>query len=383
VVDRRTGGAHMNKLLLIFLVACGGAHVQLVETAPVETFLDVQAIPEAYEVWPEMFKGAHHTIDLAEFYASNSTGPDSRLEPSIAAIEAAVKRGVKVRFLAEQSFVKTYPETLDRLAKAGVQVRHWKLPTGGVLHAKYFVVDNREAFVGSQNFDWRALEHNQELGARITDKGIAMAMTAIFAHDWALAAGEPAPKSNAETGGPVTLVASPKELNPAGVGWDLPELVKLLDGAKERIQVQLLTYVAGDWTELEAPLLAAAKRGVKVQMLLADWSKRDKVLPGLQKLARVANVEIRLITVPQSFKGFIPFARVSHAKLLVIDSGARGWLGTSNWEKDYFYASRNLGLIIENKGLAAQLEDFFFNGWSSKYAEKLDPEKHYEPPKIE
>jgi phosphatidylserine/phosphatidylglycerophosphate/cardiolipin synthase-like enzyme len=96
----------------------------------------------------------------------------------------------------------------------------------------------------------------------------------------------------------------------------------------------------------------------------------------------VPNVEIRLVTVPQSFKGFIPFARVTHAKLLVID-GVRGWLGTSNWEKDYFYASRNLGLVIDDKGLAAQLQDFFFNGWSSKYAEKLDPEKHYDPPKIE
>jgi len=370
----------MKKLVLLLVLACGGTHVQLVETAPVETFLDVQQIPEAYEVWPAMFKLAHHTIDLAEFYASNA--PDSRLEPCVQALEAAAKRGVKVRFLAEDSFVKTYPDTLERLQKAGVQVRHWKLSTGGVLHAKYFVIDNREAFLGSQNFDWRALEHNQELGARITDKGIAMAMTAIFAHDWALAAGEPAPTSSADTGGAVTLVASPKELNPAGIGWDLPELVKLLDGAKEKIQVQLLTYVAGDWTELEAPLLRAAKRGVKVHMLLADWSKRAKVLPGLQQLAKVPNVEIRLVTVPQSFKGFIPFARVSHAKLLVVD-GARGWLGTSNWEKDYFYESRNLGLVIENKQLAGQMAEFFFTGWSSKYAEKLDPERKYEPPRIE
>ena len=368
------------RVLVLVLFACGGTHVELVETAPVETFLDVQEIPEAYDVWPAMFKLAHHTIDLAEFYASDA--PDSRLAPSIAAIEAAVKRGVKVRFLAEQSFVKTYPETLERLAKAGVQVRHITLPTGGVLHAKYFVIDNREAFLGSQNFDWRALEHNQELGARITDKGIAMSMTAIFARDWALAGNEPVPKSKAQTGPPVTLVASPKELLPAGIGWDLPEIVKLLDSAKERIQVQLLTYVAGDWTELEAPLVNAAKRGVKVNMLLADWSKRTKVLPGLKQLAHTPNVEIRLVTVPQSFKGFIPFARVTHAKLLVVD-GARGWLGTGNWEKDYFYQSRNLGLVIEDKKLAGQLGEFFFTGWSSKYAEKLDPEKQYEPPRIE
>jgi phosphatidylserine/phosphatidylglycerophosphate/cardiolipin synthase-like enzyme len=370
----------MRALVLAVVVACGGPNIQLVETAPVETFLDMQSIPEAYEVWPKMFAGAHKTIDLAEFYASNA--PDSRLEPCVKALEAAVKRGVTVRFLAEESFVKTYPDTLDRLAKAGVKVRHMKLSTGGVLHAKYFIVDNREAFLGSQNFDWRALEHNQELGARIGSKGIAMAMTAIFARDWAQAGGEPVPTLDGPTEPPVMLVASPKELLPPGVPWDLPELVKLLDGAKQRVQLQLLTYVAGDWTELEAPLVRAAKRGVKVQMLLADWSKRAKVLPGLQQLAKTPNVEIRLVTVPESFKGFIPFARVVHAKLLVVDE-ARGWLGTSNWEKDYFYASRNLGLIIEKKQLAAQMSDFFFTGWSSKYAEKLEPDKHYEPPRIE
>ena len=53
---------------------------------------------------------------------------------------------------------------------AGATVRHLDLKRvpggGGVLHAKYFIVDDRDAFFGSQNFDWRALEHNYELGAR-------------------------------------------------------------------------------------------------------------------------------------------------------------------------------------------------------------------------
>src|SRR5678816_2321717 len=110
-------------------------------------------------VWLDMIGAARSSIDLGQFYASNQQ--PSRLEPVVRALEAAVARGVRVRFLAELGFVKTYPDTLERLARAGAQVRHLDLkPTpGGILHAKYFIVDDREAFFGSQNFDYRSLEH--------------------------------------------------------------------------------------------------------------------------------------------------------------------------------------------------------------------------------
>jgi phosphatidylserine/phosphatidylglycerophosphate/cardiolipin synthase-like enzyme len=87
----------------------------LVESVPVETTLDHADIPDAKDVWPEMVKGATRTLDISEFYVSNA--PGSRLEPVIQAIEAAADRGVKVRLLAEEKFYKTYPETLERLAK--------------------------------------------------------------------------------------------------------------------------------------------------------------------------------------------------------------------------------------------------------------------------
>ena len=145
-----------------------GGEVQVVESVPVETTLDHADIPDAYQVWPEMIAGATRTLDLAEFYVSNA--PNSRLEPVIQAIEAAADRGVAVRLLADAGFARTYPETLDRLAaRHGVTVRRFEVGKimGGVLHAKYFVVDGRETFLGSQNFDWRSLEHIQELGVRL------------------------------------------------------------------------------------------------------------------------------------------------------------------------------------------------------------------------
>jgi len=92
-------------------------------------------------------------------------------------------------------------------------------------------------------------------------------------------------------------------------------------------------------------------------------------------------VSVKLVTIPQWSGGFVPFARVVHAKYLVVD-GARAWIGTSNWERDYFYASRNVGLVIEDTSFAGQLERFFASGWSSAYATPVDPCATYTAPKI-
>lgn len=358
---------------------------QLVETAPLETALDHADIPDAADVWLDMIHGAQRSIDLAQFYASNHQ--PSRLEPIVAALEAACARGVRVRFLAEQGFGKVYPDTLERLRKAGAQIRAIDFKHleggGGILHAKYFLVDDREAFFGSQNFDWRAIEHNYELGARTTLPHVVGGLAAIFAGDWARAGGDPLPVTHVPppTGG-IALVASPPKLLPGGVDWDLPRLVALLDGAKTSIAVEALGYLAGDWNELEAPLKRAAARGVEVQLLFADWTKRGKTIRGLQALARVPHITVKLTTIPAWSGGFIPFARVSHAKALIVD-GTRGWLGTSNWEKDYFYRTRNVGVTIDDPAVAAQLSAFFATLWTQPYAIVVDPNATYTPPRIE
>jgi phosphatidylserine/phosphatidylglycerophosphate/cardiolipin synthase-like enzyme len=358
---------------------------ELVETVPVETMLDHPDLHDAAGVWLEMIAAARTSIDLGQFYASNQTpGP---LEPIVQALEAAVRRGVRVRFLAERSFVAIYPDTLDRLARAGAAVRHLDLGTGGILHAKYFIVDDRDAFFGSQNFDWRALEHNYELGARVRDPAIVGGLAAIFAADWARAGGEPAPRARVPpASGPIRLVASPRDLLPPGIAWELPGIVELLDSATRTITVQALTYCAeaddAPWDELEAPLLRAAARGVRVELLLADWSKRPKTITGLQKLARIPQVAVRLTTIPVWSGGFVPFARVTHAKVLVID-GVRGWLGTGNWEKAFFYKDRNVGVLVDDPVIADQLAGFFATLWQSSYAVPVDPDARYTPPRIE
>ncbi len=382
--------------------------VQLVESWPVETALDHPDIPDAAQVWLEMIEGADSTLDFAEFYASNA--PDSlraadpevagRLEGVIRAIEAAADRGVRVRFLAEKKFYKTYPGTLDRLgARKGIEVALFDVASvmGGVLHAKYFVVDGREAYLGSQNFDWRSLAHIQELGLRIRDPALSGELAKVFEMDWSLAHGATRPELPHEEGAGSAVpnpgfpegyrpAFSPTGYLPDETEWDLPRITALLDGAQRSIRVQLLSYKAIGrdhryWNVLEDALRRAAARGVEVEMLVADWSKGGETIAGLQSLQCLRHVTVKLATIPQWSKGFIPFARVIHAKYLVVDQ-KRAWVGTSNWEKSYFHTSRNVGLIAENPEIATRLGAFFLDLWNSDYAETVDPTKHYERPRV-
>ena len=374
--------------------------VELVESVPLETTLDHADIPDAYEVWPAMIRGAIRTLDLAEFYLSNA--PGSRLETVVQAVEAAADRGVAVRLLADASFTKRYPETVDRLAaRRGITVRRFDVGPvmGGVLHAKYFVVDGRDAYLGSQNFDWRALTHVQELGVRLRDPAAAAAFEQVFAMDWALAAGEPLPAPSPPPAPPffqeiaggrpvtVTPVFSPARFLPYPGSWDLPRLVAMIDGARASVHVQVLTYktIARDgspFPDLDDALRRAAARGVSVQLLVADWSKRRGTVEHVQRLARVPGVTVHFIDVPPWSGGFVPFARVAHSKYMVVD-GARAWVGTSNWEGDFFTRSRNVGVIVEGESFAAPLERFFHDGFAGVYAEPVDPDRVYQAPRVD
>jgi phosphatidylserine/phosphatidylglycerophosphate/cardiolipin synthase-like enzyme len=361
--------------------------VELVESSPIETALDHPDIPDAKDVWIEMISKATSTLEFAEFYASNS--PGSRLEPVVRAVEAAADRGVKVRFLSEEKFYQTYPETLDRLkARRGIQVRLLKTGSlmGGVLHAKYFMADGREAFIGSQNFDWRSLEHIQELGVRLRVPSVLRALADVFETDWALAGGagrdtrihramgDRFPDSVTLDGEPLRITPgfSPKGWLPDETLWDLPRLVALIDSAQKSVRVQLLSYRAVDregrvFGDLEQAFRRAASRGATVQLVVADWSKRDERLEQLRRLHSPPAISVKIMSIPEWSGGSIPFARVVHAKYLVVD-GQRSWIGTSNWERDYFFHSRNVGVILEHEGLAKRLDRFFLDNWGSRYA---------------
>jgi phosphatidylserine/phosphatidylglycerophosphate/cardiolipin synthase-like enzyme len=363
----------------------GADSVTLVETAPVETTLDHPSIPEAADVWPAMIDAARQSLDIAEFYVSDA--PNSRLTPVLAAVERAADRGVHVRLLVEQAFYGKYPESVDRLAHhAGIEVRHFDLHAtmGGILHAKYFVVDRREAYVGSQNFDYRSLEHIQEMGVRLASPSLAAQLDELFAADWDVAGGAATTRYAGAWHGPVSvhaaggidvkLGASPRGWLPDAGFWDMPELLRWIDAAARSVDVQVLTYKPAmrdrsPFRDLDDALRRAAGRGVRVRLLVSHWGAKDEGLAALGRDLRAPS-EVRILTIPPWSGGDIPFARVAHAKFAVVD-GTRAWVGTSNWEGDYFLKSRNVSVFVEGAPFAGTLQDVFDGDWGSRYAAPL------------
>lgn len=377
-----------------FLAAAAPADFEVVTSIPVETSISAAGTRPAAEVWPEMIRGARRSLDIAEFYLSGAAG--EALDPVVEAVLAAGRRGVRVRILSDASMAGTYPETLARLqGRPGIETRlfDWKKRTGGILHAKYFIVDDGQAFVGSQNFDWRALAHIHETGLVICDRRLVKALRLLFQADWQFSGGDEAAygmlaKQPPERfAGDAFLVASPAAFNPPGVGDALGTLIAILDRAQRRVAVQLLSYSVsgprgeGGFVLIDQALRRAAGRGVRVSLLVSDWNLRAAQAAGLKGLARVPGIEVRFAVIPPARRGFIPFARVVHSKVMRVDEDLC-WLGTSNWGHDYFFRSRNVEVVLRRPDIARVLDALFLSLWNGPYVQELYPDKDYAPPRI-
>jgi phosphatidylserine/phosphatidylglycerophosphate/cardiolipin synthase-like enzyme len=399
-----------NFLVLVLLVRAGVAlaapPVQLVETRPVESKLGNPALPAPQAVWIEMIGGAKKTLDIEQFYLS--TWPGEPMDKVLDAIGAAAKRGVRVRLILDLRMHGTYPQPADSLGSIpGIEVRLVSLGpiAGGIQHAKFFVVDGEEVFLGSQNFDWRALEHIHELGVRVRDARVAQTIGEAFEWDWQAAgdqkAGRDSTGARARASVPkaagraasVRIVQAPgdtvearpsytpKGFIPDSTLWDRDAIVRLLDGARREVVVQLLTYSIGGHghrdSSLDAALRRAAGRGVRVRLVVSDWEPDNARIVDLQSLAGTPNIEARLSTVPEWSGGYIPFARVEHCKYMVVDS-LWTWVGTSNWEPGYFLGTRNVAVSLKNRPIALEARKVFEVSWLAPGNRVVRPGEAYE-----
>jgi len=370
---------------------------ELVHTVPVDTALGTADLRQPGPVWIELFDGAKNTIDIGQFYAADH--PGSVMDKVIDHLEAAGKRGVKIRFLMEEKGIKlSEGSTLERL-RAIPNLTFRVLPygqvSGGIIHAKYMIVDARQAFVGSQNFDWRSLEHIHETGLRISDAKVVGQVQAIFDQDWqaqqALAEHRPVPlpatgQAPARSGN--YLVASPQRYNPPGVGDSQLELPRLLAEAKKEVRVQLLDYAPLSYgpdntrpyyAVIDNAVRAAAARGVSIKLMVSNWNTDKLELPYLKSLAVLPNVQIKIVTLPEAKQGFIPYARVIHSKTMEID-GQLAWVGTSNWLGGYLDNSRNLEVVMRSETMAKRIGDLHRQLWDGPYARALNVTDEYPAP---
>ncbi|MEN8222984.1 MAG: phospholipase D-like domain-containing protein [Acidobacteriota bacterium] len=365
--------------------------VEVVTSIPVETALKGAGTERASDVWVEMINSAKRSIDFAEFYLTSEK--DEPLEPVIEALKGASERGVGIRFLIEKKMIENSADLRARLEKMkniSITVFDWSKLNGGIIHAKYFIVDDKTAYIGSQNFDWRALKHIHETGLKIMDPGVVGNLKKIFEADWKYNNGDK--KAYDFNNGDLeilsspeaVLTASPEKYNPPGVGSSLKMIKELINRAENKITIQLLSYKTriykskDEFKELYTVMKRAAKRGVEIKMAVSDWNLEKPGIESIKSLGKVKGITLKVFSIPEYSKGFIPYARVIHSKVMRVDDNI-SLVSTSNWGHGYFYASRNVEVTVKIKKIAAILDTLFEELWYSEYGKVLDPEKEYIP----
>lgn len=393
----------MKKLVLIFLLFVSVTYGQntffrVVQSVPKETTLERSNLPRTQAVWLNMINNAKSTLDIGMFYIANKKG--EALEPVLEAIKNAAARGVKVRVLVDSNFYANSEKSVDELAGINnitIAKISFKNVGGGVMHAKYMIADGRDLYSGSANMDWRALDHIHELGVRVKNKKLAKNFEAIFNYDWNNSdVGRNTIKENisfeeilnvynelsiqTKNYGSIILFPcfSPVEKMPVGFSNELEELLNIINNVKHSLHIQMYAYNTRDgFNDIDNALRNAAERGVKIKIIFGNWAIRKGATEVIQSLSQVPNIEIKFSSIPEHSSGFISYARVEHCKYFVADNNI-SCVSSANWERGYFYGSRNTTIVIDNKNVNKELKKVFAFVWNSQYTELVDANKTYE-----
>jgi len=162
------------------------AEVQSFETA--ETDYAIAAPNRLYHpIMKERVAAARRKIGIIAYGMKVYNGGKNEVMDFIGQLEAAAKRGVKVRVILERS---NYDERLNEgnteaaqyLVSRGIEVRFEKPET--ITHAKVILVDDETAGIGSANFAMSGFRYYQEANIIVKDKATVASVWDYFEKLW-------------------------------------------------------------------------------------------------------------------------------------------------------------------------------------------------------
>jgi phosphatidylserine/phosphatidylglycerophosphate/cardiolipin synthase-like enzyme len=372
------------------------AELVLGQSTPLETELGIPGVPDALYLWRDAVQQATESIDIGAFYFMSKR--NSRFNLLIDDISSAANRGVHVRIMLDKRFFEQdlkhggddHQKLIANLSahkRIVVQPVEQFNKLGGMYHAKFFLIDGRILWLGSQNFDWRSLDHILEVGVLCTSQKLVGKAAALFEVDWHLGATR---SKRRKVGGSAhdnvwfgneihraELLASPKGYDLADIKLDIVAIRHAIRSSKNFVELQLSKYRSSfremdhRWNDIEIELLEAASRGVELRILVdARTEDVNGQIDRLRELASHDNISVGIARISDHSSGKIAYARMVHSKFAVFD-GRITWLGTSNWTPDDFFHSRNIGIIVEGRRFATTLHEIFEKLWTSEYVHFL------------
>ncbi|KXB09233.1 hypothetical protein AKJ46_00690 [candidate division MSBL1 archaeon SCGC-AAA833K04] len=248
------------------------------------------------------------------------------------------------------------------------------------IHSKYFVIDNRIAFVGSQNWSNGGIQSNHELGVLIENKSVAGSYTYIFESGWSAAGGKNRGAKYWKTDWLYPAVSGPEM--PPEPKTTVSALENLIDSANENVKIFNYIFTTGA-DPIANALTEAANRDVKIQLMVDAYYYEnlfEDVWPEMSFCSYVDFSE-RLEELNSadgiSVKGIhLGDWVASHQKVLVVDD-KRMYVGSANLATKSMgtnpgYWRREVGVVIDNLTLGTALSESFDIYWNSEHSKGLD-----------
>jgi phosphatidylserine/phosphatidylglycerophosphate/cardiolipin synthase-like enzyme len=323
--------------LATVMLALAGCKVQVPTAAQATNSAAVQAPPSgvtragALIVEPGagfspvygLIDGARHSIDVTMYEFADTTAEQD--------LAAAARRGVRVRVILDARERSENAQAYSYLGSHGATVT-WSSPSYHYTHQKTLTIDGTQAVIMTANLTSEYYSTSRDFLVTDTNRADVSAITAVFDADFAHQPVRPGDGSD--------LVWSPTDSQ--------DKLLGLINGATSSLRIY--SEEMGD-TTVEDALIAAAKRGVDVQVCGED--ENGEYDSAYTKLA-AAGVHVSYYSSPDGF--------YIHGKVIEADYGtshAKMFLGSENFSSTSLNRNRELGLIISGHAVLAVIASTF------------------------
>jgi cardiolipin synthase A/B len=266
-----------------------------------------------------LITGAKSSVELTMYELRDTTAEDD--------LAADAKRGVDVRVILDSHLEKSRnTATYSFLSSHHVHVT-WA-DSGTTYHQKTLTVDGKTSIVMTLNMVTEDYSSTRDFAVIDTNRADIAAIVATFNADFAHRAVTPPDGAD--------LVWSPTNSQSS--------ILAVIDAAKHTLSVE--NEEMGDSTITDA-LVAAAKRGVDVKVIMTAESEWDSAFSQLER----AGVHVRLYADSEK-------ALYIHAKAVVADaarSDQQVFVGSENFSKASLGYNRELGIRTANKAVISVL----------------------------
>jgi phosphatidylserine/phosphatidylglycerophosphate/cardiolipin synthase-like enzyme len=230
----------------------------------------------------------------------------------LTALKSQASNGIDVRVIlaiSEQSYDQT---AYDQLTAAGAKVE-WSDPKFTYMHAKTIVLDGREAIVSTGNFTAGQVKSERNYAAIDDDPADVATLSALFDADFA----RMTPDLSC-----TRMLVSPVNSK--------ARIVALIQSATKSLAIESMEFQE---TDVRAAVVARAKAGVDVRVLIADASFVS------------TNTAAQTYLTQNGVPGKTLHTPTLHVKSIIVD-GTRAYLGSENLSYTSLTANREVGLEV-------------------------------------